>query len=74
MHTVLDGEATAEEARELDRLLGANPAARGQFEALKSLFDELGSVPQAFPPEGLVAAVMAKVPRRPAPGPDRPTF
>jgi hypothetical protein len=67
MHAVLDGEATPDEALELERLLGADPAARTEFEELKSLFEGLRRVPKAFPPEGLVAAVMASVPRRPAP-------
>src|SRR5664279_269417 len=65
MYAVLDGEASPDEVRELERAVGADPAVRGQFEALKSLFDELSRVPKAFPPEGLVAAVMANVPRRP---------
>src|ERR1039457_7077853 len=62
----LRGEATSGEARDLEQLLDLEPAARNQFEELKALFDELGSVPKPFPPEGLVAAVMARVPRRPA--------
>jgi anti-sigma factor RsiW len=66
MNTVLDGEATAAEAGELDRQLVADPAARKRFEEFRRLFDGLGSVPKAFPPEGLVAAVMAAAPRRPA--------
>ena len=70
MYVVLDGEATSDEARELDRLLAADPAARVEFEELRSLFEELSRVPKAFPPEGLVAAVMASVPRRPAPTDD----
>jgi len=61
MHTVLDGEATPDEARELDRRLAADPAARAEFEALRSLFDGLSHVPQVYPPEGLVASVMAGV-------------
>src|SRR5271167_4259899 len=63
MHAVLDGEATAGEALELERLLVADPVARAQFEELRRLFDGLASVPKAFPPEGLVAAVMAKIPQ-----------
>ena len=70
MHVVLDGEATPDEALELERVLGADPAARTEFENLKSLFEGLSRVPKAFPPEGLVAAVMASVPRRPAPQDD----
>jgi hypothetical protein len=67
MHVVLDGAATPDEALELERVLGADPAARTEFENLKSLFEGLSRVPKAFPPEGLVAAVMASVPRRPVP-------
>jgi hypothetical protein len=57
MYAVLDGEATADEARALERLLAAEPAARAQFEELRSLFDALSCVPKAFPPEGLVAVI-----------------
>ena len=64
MHTVLDGEATPDEARELDRRLAADPAARAEFEELRRLFDELSHVPQVYPPEGLVASVMAGVSQR----------
>jgi anti-sigma factor RsiW len=70
MHAVLDGEATPDEARELEHLLATNPAARAQFEELRSLFDALSRVPKAFPPEGLVAAVLASVPQRPVPADD----
>ncbi|NDP42770.1 MAG: hypothetical protein GZ089_08660, partial [Aromatoleum sp.] len=66
MHAVLDGEATPDGARELDRLLAADPAARAQFDDLKRLFDELSRVPQEHMPEGLLAAVMASVPQRQA--------
>jgi len=67
MHTVLDGEATEAEARELDRLLAADPSARTEFEHLRQLFDGLRRVPKAFPPEGLVAAVMANIPQNEPP-------
>ena len=67
MHAVLDGEATSGEARDLEQLLDLEPVARSHFEELKALFDELGSVPKPFPPEGLVAAVMARVPLRTRP-------
>ena len=63
MHAVLDGEATPGETRELDRLVAADPAARAKFDELRRLFDGLAGVPMAFPPEGLVAAVMAAVPQ-----------
>jgi hypothetical protein len=71
MHTVLDGEATEAEARELERLLAAEPAARTEFEHLRQLFDGLSRVPKAFPPEGLVAAVMANIPQN-SPSQGRP--
>src|SRR6266540_485390 len=64
MHAVLDGEATSEETRELERLLAADPAARAQFDDLRRLFDGLAAVPKAYPPEGLVAAVIARLPQR----------
>jgi len=63
MHAALDGEATEAEARELDRLLAAEPTARMEFEHLRRLFEGLSRVPKAFPPEGLVAAVMANIPQ-----------
>jgi hypothetical protein len=65
MHTVLDGEATPAEAAELDRQLAADLVARQRFDDLKWLFDGFRRVPKAFPPEGLVAAVMAAMPSRP---------
>ncbi len=61
MHTVLDGEATPAEARDLERLLATDASARTEFEELKGLFDALGRLPHAYPPEGLVAAVTASV-------------
>src|SRR5205085_9655149 len=69
-YAVRAGEATSGEARELERPIAADPAARVQFEELRALFGELSRVPKAFPAGGLVAAVMASVPRRPAPGDD----
>jgi len=64
MQEVLDGEASPEETRELEAALAADPAARAQFAELQRLFAGLAAVPQAFPPEGLVAAVMARLPRQ----------
>jgi anti-sigma factor RsiW len=61
MHAVLDGEATSEETRELERQLAADPAARAEFDDLKRLFADLSSVPKVYPPEGLVASVMASI-------------
>ncbi|HEY3179115.1 MAG TPA: hypothetical protein VGL25_09560 [Casimicrobiaceae bacterium] len=67
MDAVLDREATEAEVRELERLLTAEPAARTEFDQLRHLFDELGRVPKAFPPEGLAAAVLANIPQNSAP-------
>ena len=66
MHAVLDGEATPDEARELDRLLEADPALRGRFGEWRAMFEAMGRVSPAYPPEGLVAAVMANIPHSPA--------
>ncbi|CAG1006094.1 hypothetical protein BURK1_03267 [Burkholderiales bacterium] len=66
MHAVLDGEATPAEARELEGLMDADPALRARFDAWRRMFDALGRVPGAYPPEGLVAAVMANIPHSPA--------
>ncbi len=65
MHTVLDGEATPGETQEFERLLAADPASRVRFDELKRLFDGLAAVPKAYPPEGLVASVMAALPQQP---------
>src|SRR5208337_1860257 len=64
MHEVLDGAASPEEVRELDRLLSTDPSARALFEDLGRLFDCLKAMPKASIPEGLVDAVMARMPRR----------
>ncbi|HEX6794889.1 MAG TPA: hypothetical protein VF304_13650 [Casimicrobiaceae bacterium] len=66
MQAVLDGEATPGEARELDQRLAADPAARAHYEELRGLFDDLHRVPKAYPPEGLVASVLANIPQNPA--------
>jgi hypothetical protein len=73
MDAVLDGEATPGEVRELDSLLAADPTARTEFERLKRVFDGLRDIPQAFPPEGLVASVLANIPQSPStrPRPDQ---
>src|SRR5438046_484218 len=67
MDAVLDGAATEGEARELQRLLAEEPATRTEFERLQLLFEGLRRVPQLFPPEGLVAAVMANIPQNSPP-------
>ena len=65
MHAVLDGAATPGEALQLEQLLAANPAARAEFDDLRHVFDALKELPKATPPEGLVSAVMARLPQRP---------
>jgi anti-sigma factor RsiW len=71
MHAVLDGEATPAEARNLERILAADADARAEFDSLRALFDELKGVPQALPPEGLVASVMADLPSSQLSAPSR---
>jgi hypothetical protein len=57
IQAVLEGDATPDQARELDRQLAVDASARAEFEQWQRLFVALGRVPQASPPEGLVAAV-----------------
>ena len=64
MHEVLDGAASPEEAQELDRLLSTDPSARALFEDLGRLFDCLQAMPKEPAPEGMVDAVMGRMPRR----------
>src|SRR5215813_495904 len=61
MHAVLDNEATVAERQELERLLADDPVAQAEFRELKRLFEGLALIPKAYPPEGLVAYVMANV-------------
>jgi len=65
MHAVLDGEATPAEAHELEQRLAADPQARGRYAELQHLFDGLRRIPKRFPPEGLVASVLANIPQNP---------
>jgi uncharacterized protein YjbI with pentapeptide repeats len=67
MHAVLDGAATPEQARELERLLAGDTAAQLEFDGWRSVFQTLEHMPRASPPEGLVAAVSAAMAHRPAP-------
>src|ERR1700682_678279 len=53
MFAVLDGEATPEEARELERQRAENAAAREEYASLQLLFERLRSVPQVDAPQGL---------------------
>ena len=63
MHAVLDGEATAEEARDLEAIVARDARAREEYEELRRLFDGLRALPQPFPPEGLAASVLANIPQ-----------
>src|SRR5213075_2668627 len=75
MHAVLDGEATPDESRGLDRILAADPSAKARFDELQILFEELGRIPMAAAPSGLVDAVMSRLPhRRPSLGRLRQLF
>jgi hypothetical protein len=60
MHAVLDGEASEPQARELERALAADPAARARFEELKRLFVALEGVPEATPPADIVERILAR--------------
>lgn len=64
IQAVLDGVATPEQARELERRLAADASARTEFEQWHRLFVALDRVPQASPPEGLVASVAAAASQR----------
>ena len=64
IQAVLDGVATPEQALELERQLAADASARAEFEQWHRLFVALERVPQASPPEGLVAAVTAAASHR----------
>ena len=48
MHAVLDGEATAVEARELDAVLARDAKAKDEFDELRSLFEGLRHCRQPF--------------------------
>ena len=65
MHLVLDGEATSAESRELEQRLSTDTSVRARFDELRYVFDGLGQIPQAFPPEGLIASVLANIPQNP---------
>jgi anti-sigma factor RsiW len=62
MYAVLDGEADAGEKAALARHLADDPAAREEFDELSRLFGDVSRIPKAYPPEGLVASVMAQIP------------
>ena len=53
MFAVLDGEASPEEASELERVLADDSAARAEYEAFRNLFKKLQGIPTLDPPPGL---------------------
>ena len=71
IHLVLDGEATPDERRTLERLAAADPDVAERQADARRLLAALDGLPQKHPPEGLVAAVMAKIPQKPSSGPGR---
>jgi len=64
IQAVLEGVASPQEAAELERVLAADPVACAEFEQWQRLFVALDRVPQASPPEGLVAAITAAAAHR----------
>ena len=62
MHAVLDGTATPVEAQALDAALAGNAEAAEEFASWKAMFATMHALPMAHPPEGLVAAVTARLP------------
>jgi len=61
MHAVLDGEASEEQSRDLDRILTTNAAAAAEFNQLRQLFHEVSRAPEVNPPDRLVESVIAQV-------------
>jgi hypothetical protein len=54
MHAVLDGEASPQQALELEQLLSADPGARRKFEDLRGLLRVLSGAPRLEPPAQLL--------------------
>ncbi len=72
MHAVLDGEADAGEKARAGAPSGRRSGARARNSTLqRRLFDGLSRIPKAYPPEGLVASVMAQLPPVPTAGQGR---
>ena len=74
MHEVLDGEASADDARVLNRLLAADPDARAEYEELRRLFEGLNSIRTTAPPDGLIAGCRPDATPAPAASSIAPTF
>ena len=68
MCTVLDGEATPEEGRELQLLVARDPAAAAEYEALRRFFEQVDRVPPIDPPAGLAELAAQHLRVRKSPG------
>jgi hypothetical protein len=64
MHEVLDGEASADDTRQLEQLLSADPGARSEFEKLRRFFSGLNAIPKAGLSQDLLDDMLAKLPRQ----------
>lgn len=62
----VDGELSAEEKRAVRKLLETSPEALALYKKLKADRNRVRALPQAAPPAGLVASVMARVSAEPA--------
>ena len=60
MNAVLDGDASAAQRAELDRLLASDPALRSKFESLQQVVNLLAAVPYVEPPANLVESILAR--------------
>ena len=65
MHAVLDGQATPEQQRELDRLFAMDPRARERFTEIERFFSRLEELPDEEPPPGLVERTLARLAEAP---------
>lgn len=59
--SVLDGEASAEERAELERLLAENPEAKARVAERRALFETLRGVPRRSPPEDLRDSILTAI-------------
>jgi hypothetical protein len=57
MQLVLDGEATPDERARLERAMAERPEVAARFDDLKSVFEALGAVRMAEPPEDLTSDI-----------------
>jgi pentapeptide MXKDX repeat protein len=64
IQAVLDGDASATQRAELDRLMASDPALRTKFDSLRQVFAVLEAVPEMDPPASLVEDVMVRAAQR----------